>query len=86
MSNLRFQVVSEAFKKKPLAVTPQDVATSTYYGKNVFGRAQMAQYLSQQVMQQICASIDNGEPLGREIADEVAEGMKKWAMDMGATH
>ena len=86
MSNLRFQVVSEAFKKKPLAVTPQDVATSTYYGKNVFGRAQMAQYLSQQVMQQICASIDNGEPLGREIADDVAEGMKKWAMDMGATH
>lgn len=86
MSNLRFQVVSEAFKKKPLAVTPQDVATSTYYGKNVFGRPQMAQYLSQQVMQQICASIDNGEPLGREIADDVAEGMKKWAMDMGATH
>lgn len=86
MSNLRFQVVSEAFKKKPLAVAPQDVATSTYYGKNVFGRNQMAQYLSKQVMQQICASIDNGEPLGREIADDVAEGMKKWAMDMGATH
>lgn len=86
MSNLRFQVVSEAFKKKPLAVTPQDVATSTYYGKNVFGRKQMAQYLSKQVMQQICASIDNGEPLGREIADDVADGMKKWAMDMGATH
>ena len=86
MSNLRFQVVSEAFKKKPLAVEPQDVATSTYYGKNVFGRKQMAQYLSKQVMQQICASIDNGEPLGREIADDVADGMKKWAMDMGATH
>ena len=86
MSNLRFQVVSEAFKKKPLAVTPQDVATSTYYGKNVFGRKQMAQYLSKQVMQQICASIDNGDPLDRNIADEVAEGMKKWAMDMGATH
>jgi glutamine synthetase len=86
MSNLRFQVVSEAFKKKPLAVTPQDVATSTYYGKNVFGRKQMAQYLSKQVMQQICASIDNGDPLDRNIADDVAEGMKKWAMDMGATH
>lgn len=86
MSNLRFQVVSEAFKKKPLAVEPQDVVTSTYYGKNVFGRKQMAQYLSKQVMQQICASIDNGEPLGREIADDVADGMKKWAMDMGATH
>jgi glutamine synthetase len=46
----------------------------------------MAQYLSKQVMQQICASIDNGDPLDRNIADDVAEGMKKWAMDMGATH
>ena len=86
MSNLRFQVVSEAFKKKPLPVVPEDPQTSTYYGKNVFGREQMAQYLSEQTMQKICASIDNGDPLGREIADEVAEAMKRWAMDMGATH
>ena len=86
MSNLRFQVVSEAFKKKPLQVAAMDTNTSAYYGKNVFGRKQMQQYLSADVMRVICASIDNGEPLGREIADDVAEGMKKWAMDMGATH
>ena len=30
--------------------------------------------------------IDNGAPLDRSIADEVAAGMKKWAVEMGATH
>ena len=31
-------------------------------------------------------AIDNGAPLDRSIADEVAAGMKKWAVEMGATH
>ncbi|WP_304959837.1 glutamine synthetase III, partial [uncultured Parabacteroides sp.] len=30
--------------------------------------------------------IDNGTPLDRETADAVAAGMKKWAVEMGATH
>ena len=30
--------------------------------------------------------IDNGAPLDRETADAVATGMKKWAIEMGATH
>ena len=35
---------------------------------------------------QLTDVIDNGAPLDRSIADEVAAGMKKWAVEMGATH
>ena len=30
--------------------------------------------------------MDNGAPLERAIADEVAAGMKRWATELGVTH
>lgn len=86
MSSLRFEVVSEAFKKKALAVTAPGASTSEYYGKYVFGREQMAKYLSKETLKTIKDVIDGGKQLDREIANHVAAGMKMWAMEMGATH
>lgn len=86
MSNLRFQVVAEAFKKKPLLVEAPKGLTSEYFGKYVFGREQMAKYLSKETMKKIRDVIENGVTLDREIANHVAAGMKMWAMEMGATH
>ncbi|NCC99108.1 MAG: glutamine synthetase type III [Bacteroidia bacterium] len=86
MSSLRFEVVSEAFKKKPLAVSAPGASTSEYFGKNVFDRKQMSKYLSKETMKVICNVIDKGDVLDREIANHVAAGMKMWAMEMGATH
>ncbi len=39
MTNLRFNVVEEAFKKKPLEVVTPMERPSEYFGKNVFNRA-----------------------------------------------
>ena len=86
MSNLRFQVVAEAFKKKPMPVEAPTGLTSEYFGKYVFGREQMAKYLSKETMRKIRDVIENGATLDREIANHVAAGMKMWAMEMGATH
>ena len=41
MANLRFQVVEEAFKKKPLEVPPPSERPSEYFGKYVFYRTKM---------------------------------------------
>ena len=38
METLRFQVVGEAFKKKPLAVEVPAERPATYFGTNVFNR------------------------------------------------
>ena len=86
MSGLRFRVVSEAFTKKALQVNPPTGNISEYYGRYVFGRNEMAKFLSNECMQALIKAIDQGETLDRQIADEVAEGMKQWAMAHGATH
>ncbi len=87
MSNqLRFQVVEEAFKKKAVEVPTPSERPSAYFGKYVFSRDKMFKYLPNRVYNKLIDVIDNGARLDRSIADAVAEGMKKWAMEMGATH
>ena len=86
MANLRFQVVEEAFKKKPLEVTMPSERPSEYFGKNVFTRAKMYKYLQRDVYEKLIDVIDNGAQLDRSIADAVAKGMKQWADENGVTH
>ena len=87
MSNLlRFQVVEEAFKKKAVEVNTPSERPSEYFGKYVFNRQKMYKYLPAEVYQKLIDVIDNGARLDRGIADEVATGMKQWALEMGATH
>ena len=86
MSTLRFRVVETAFTKKAVDVAVPDESPSEYFGKYVFNRAKMFKYLPEKTYRKLVDAIDNGTPLDREITDSVAEGMKKWAIEMGATH
>ena len=86
MSKLRFRVVETAFKKQAVEVPTPDERPSGYFGQNVFNRAKMFKYLTEKAYGRITDCIDNGTPLDRETADAVAVGMKKWAIEMGATH
>ena len=87
MSNqLRFQVVEEAFKKKAVEVPTPSERPSEYFGKYVFNREKMRKYLPAEVYNKLVDVIDNGARLDRSIADAVADGMKQWAQEMGATH
>jgi glutamine synthetase len=85
-SNLRFQVVEEAFKKQAKEVKVPSDRPSDYFGKYVFNRQKMYKYLPSDVYAKLIDVIDNGARLDRSIADAVATGMKKWAQEMGATH
>ena len=86
MSNLRFEVVAEAFKKKPLDVAAPSERPSEFFAKNVFTRAKMYKYLQRDVYDKMIDVIDNGATLDRSIADAVAKGMKQWADEQGVTH
>ena len=86
MANLRFQVVEEAFKKKPLEVATPAERPSEYFGKYVFTRSKMYKYLQRDVYEKLVDAIDNGAPLDRSIADDVARGMQQWAEENGVTH
>lgn len=86
MANLRFNVVERAFKKRPLPVEVPEMRPAEYYGKLVFNREKMYKYLPLEVYEKLVDVIDNGTRLDRSIADAVAQGMKQWALDNGATH
>jgi glutamine synthetase len=86
MSRLRFRVVETAFKKKAVEVIPPKERPSEYFGMYVFNKEKMFKYLPSKVYNKLIDVIDNGATLDRSIADEVASGMKKWAIEMGCTH
>ena len=86
MNNLRFQVVEEAFKKRAVEVKVPNERPSQYFGKYVFNKQKMFRYLPSDIYEKMIDVIDNGARLDRSIADAVAEGMKRWAMEMGVTH
>ena len=86
MSKLRFRVVEEAYNRKAVQVDIPVERPEQYYGKYVFNRQKMAQYLPQSVYEALVNAIDNKESLSRDIADSVADGMKRWAIDNGARH
>lgn len=86
MSSLRFKVVDEAFNRKADPVEIPAERPEAYYGKYVFNRQKMFEYLPADTFEALINAIDNKEPLPRNVADSVAEGMKRWAIDNGARH
>lgn len=86
MSSLRFKVVEAAFQKKPLEIKIPKERPSEYFAKYVFNQEKMFKYLPKSTYKKLREVIENGTPLEKGVADEVAAGMKQWAMEMGATH
>ena len=86
MSKLRFRVVETAFKKKAATVETPAQRPGEYFAKYVFNREKMFKYLPSNVYAKLTDAMDNGAPLDRSIADEVAAGMKRWANELGVTH
>ncbi|MDE6223604.1 MAG: glutamine synthetase III [Muribaculaceae bacterium] len=83
---LRFKVVDEAFNRKARPVEIPAERPETYYGKYVFNRKTMFEYLPKKTYDALVNAIDNKQPLPIDVADSVAEGMKRWAIDNGARH
>ncbi|HTB22926.1 MAG TPA: glutamine synthetase III [bacterium] len=56
------------------------------YGTAVFNEVAQKQYLSKGVFKKLKATTQSGDPLDASIADQVAQGMKEWALAQGASH
>jgi len=57
-----------------------------HFGDNVFSLKTMRNYLSENAYQKLVSTIVKGEALDHSISDEVADAMKTWALEKGATH
>ncbi|MFC2151316.1 glutamine synthetase III [Bacteroidota bacterium] len=86
MATIRFKAIEDVLNRKPVEVTLPSAKTSDYFGENVFDRYKMQEYLSHEAYQNVVESINKGIRIDRKIANQVAIGMKAWAVDRGATH
>ena len=86
MSNLRNAIVLEAFKKKAVDIPVPESEVSRYFGELVFTREKMRRYLEPETYDALVNCIDEGLSLDLAIADKVAAGMKKGALEHNVTH
>ena len=90
MSNIRFEALKNAFEhQKEVQSNVQgtkDERVKDYFATDVFTREKMKEYISEEVLEQLFDDVDNGRTIHRDIASVVAIGIRKWAMDHGATH
>lgn len=56
------------------------------FGVNVFNDVSMKERLPKDTYKALKKTIDLGQPLGKDVADVVANAMKDWAIEKGATH
>ncbi len=85
MSIIRFNALQETLNRKPIKIVESE-KRSSLFGKNVFNKNAMQQYLTSAAYESVMDAIVHGKRIDRKIADQVAVSMKDWAMSKGATH
>lgn len=86
MSTFRQGALNEAANHSTGRYFVEERPISSFFGQNVFDLNKMRRYMSQPAYEAVVAAKDNGAKIDREIANEIASGMKTWAIEMGATH
>jgi glutamine synthetase len=86
MAELRFSALKEVFSRVPLETVTPAKNVSKYFGIDVFNLHKMEHYLAKEAFSVIKRAIEEGKSLTRQEADQVAIGLKAWALERGATH
>lgn len=86
MTNFRFKALETVLTRTTPEIKTPSAKISDYFGANVFDNKKLKEYLSNDAYQSIVSSTDDGEPIPRETAEQIASAMKSWAISKGATH
>ncbi|MBG0860564.1 MAG: glutamine synthetase III [Bacteroidales bacterium] len=86
MAELRFSALREVFKREPVRFQAPSRIVSEYFGTDVFDLHKMEHYLSKEAYRVVKRAIEEGKSLTRQEAEQVAIGLKAWALERGATH
>ncbi|MGK2954112.1 MAG: glutamine synthetase III [Solirubrobacterales bacterium] len=77
------QWISDDTVMDPIDLTNED---NLVFGQNVFNIATQRERLPEDVFARLVGTLEHGEALDVELADAVANAMKDWALERGATH
>ena len=86
MNSVRQRALAALDSREPVQFKGHEGKISDYFACNVFTLDKMEKYLSKDVFRKVKAAIEGGTRIDRSIADQVAEAMKIWAIERGATH
>ena len=84
----RLNAISAIINYKPsqAPLNFHDTTPTEIFGSNVFGDKAMKERLPKEVYKSLKKTIAYGEKLDASVADVVANAMKDWAIEKGATH
>ena len=83
MSSLRFKAIERVLNRTSVKVNIPSTVVSDYYNSRVFSDAAMKNFLDKEAYEAVCSAIKHGEKIDRKVANQVASGMKNWAMTHG---
>lgn len=86
MKSLRTIALQEAQNRVIPEIKAPSTKISEFYGANVFDKKKMKEYLSGDVFDKLISSINQGELINQDDANQIAAAMKAWAMNKGVTH
>jgi len=86
MAKFRFTALHEVLNREPIEVARENNLVSDYFGLLVFDQPKMKKYLSKEAYKAVMDAVEKGSTVDRKMADQVAQGMKAWAIENGATH
>ena len=86
MATFRQRALDEAATHKTERFYVEEKPVSRYFGQNVLDIDKMKGYMSSQAYEAVLSAVRFGAKLDRGVANEIASGMKAWAIEMGATH
>ena len=86
MATFRQRALNEAATHQTTRFYEDGRPVSEYFGQNVLDLEKMRSYISPKAYEAVLSSVKFGAKLDLSVSDEIADGMKRWAMEMGATH
>ena len=83
--SLRFHAVENLTKRDTLDVAGS-LKITTIFNSNVFTLKVAREFLSDEAYKSLVSSIKSGQKIDREIANQIASGIRSWAESKGVTH
>jgi len=84
--SLRFDAINAILTHYPLSATAGAKKVSAVFGENVFTLDKARKFLNSEAYKSLVASIESGKKIDRNLANQIASGIRAWAEEKGVTH
>ena len=85
MNNLRFEALRKIANQERSAYVPNENRFD-HFAENVLDEKKLQNYLSKTAFKEMTQASFKGAQINRSLAEQIAQAMKVWALEKGATH